>query len=393
VSVFVPPDGKTYRYSFYFQKRRYAGSTGQRTKVAAERVEAKLKERLREEAAGLAPSTPAASPSIADWAEVYYEHVLQSPDTISRPERVLFNLRVVLRFWGRRPSGTDPKDPIVPGAPYRDLRLADPIRDPDLVAAFEDWMLARGVSPQTRNQYRSTMRQLYRLAQQPRWRKRTGVLVNPFDGIYRERARGREVIVTKDQLRAMLAHASYHVRLAIAIGALAPKLRLASILALRWSEHFDPALTFITVHRHKTATRTGRPQVIPISKQLRSILLDARRRATSDHVITYRGQPVASIRSGVRGAALAAGVPYGRFTDDGATFHTLRHTAATILAELDVAEGKRKAVMGHQHLGTTQKYTHLRPMFEVAPVEQLSAELPIEDLVTRPHRRAQRARG
>jgi integrase len=67
---------------------------------------------------------------------------------------------------------------------------------------------------------------------------------------------------------------------------------------------------------------------------------------------------------------MAAGVPYGRFIDDGVTFHTLRHTAATILAELEVGEGKRKAVMGHRHLGTTQKYTHLRPMHEVAPLER-----------------------
>jgi site-specific recombinase XerC len=78
-----------------------------------------------------------------------------------------------------------------------------------------------------------------------------------------------------------------------------------------------------------------------------------------------------------------AGLPYGRFVDDGVTFHTLRHTAATILAELEVSESKRKAeTMGHRHMMTTQKYTHLRPMRSRPIVEALSAVLPISDLVT-----------
>ena len=82
---------------------------------------------------------------------------------------------------------------------------------------------------------------------------------------------------------------SYHVRLAVAIAALAPKLRLASVLALTWSENIDADFRFITVRRHKTVTRVRRPQVVPISEQLRSILHDARRR-THTHVVEYRGR-------------------------------------------------------------------------------------------------------
>jgi hypothetical protein len=64
-----------------------------------------------------------------------------------------------------------------------------------------------------------------------------------------------------------LTHASYHVRLAVAIAALAPKLRLASVLALTWQEHLDPELRFITVRQHKTSKTLRRPQVVPISEQ------------------------------------------------------------------------------------------------------------------------------
>jgi integrase len=144
------------------------------------------------------------------------------------------------------------------------------------------------------------------------------------------------------------------------------------------------------VRTHKTVAKIKRPLVIPISVQLRRVLEDARRRAPGKFVITYRGRPVATIRGGLKAAALAAGVPYGRFIENGVTFHTLRHTAATILAELDVSESKRKSVMGHEHLGTTQKYTHLRPVHELPPLEQLSAALPLTDLVTLPWTRATR---
>ncbi len=388
MTVYLPKDCKSWRYTFVHKGKRYAGSTGQLRKADALKWEENAKLTLRRQLGGL---EPVESPRFSDWAEIYYDQVATGPRAVTRPDRVEFILRVVLRFWGAKPSGRDPKNRIVEGEPYHDLRLADAIADPDHIVAFEDWMTARGIAGQTRNQYRSTLRQMYQLALQPRWRKKTGIQTNPFDGIYRDRPGARTVTTTPDELRRVLAHASYHVRLAVAIGALAPKLRLGNILALRWSVHVDPGLTFITMHEHKTAAATGRPLVIPIAPQLQRILAHARRRsATSDYVVTYHGQPIQSLRGGLRAACEAAGVPYGRFTADGATFHTLRHTAATILAELDVGEQKRQAVMGHQHLATTQRYTHLRPVSERAPLELLSTALPMEDLVTARWTRATR---
>lgn len=82
-------------------------------------------------------------------------------------------------------------------------------------------------------------------------------------------------------------------------------------------------------------------------------------------------------------------MPYGRGVN-GVTFHSLRHTAATLLAELDVPAERRQAVMGHTSIETTQQYTHLRPEHERPTVEALSAAMPIADLVTQPRRRAER---
>lgn len=389
VTVYRPKDCKRWRYSFEFKKTRYTGSTGCSIEKDAIAWERAYKLRLERQAAGLELRGPEETPSITDWAAVYYTHAAQE---VTRPERIEDLLRVVLRFWGRRPSGKNLKNPPKEGEPYKDLRLGDPIANPDLIVAFEDWMRAKGWAGQTKNQYRSVMNQMYKLAHQPQHRKKTGVTAqtNPFDKIARSRTETRDVTIDPDDLRRLLSHASYHLRLAVAIGALAPKLRLANILALRWSRNIDRELKYITVQHHKTRRHTERPLVVPIVAQLRRILHQARERTRGDIVVSYRGQAVKSLRGALQGAAKAAGLPYGRSIENGLTFHTLRHTAATMLAELDISESKRKAVMGHKHLETTQRYTHLRPVKELAPLEQLSAVLILDDVVMQPGRRAVR---
>jgi integrase len=397
MTVYLPKGSKSYWYDFWFRGERHRGNTHLTRPEKARIVEGNRRQKLREQAAGIAVLDPSDSPLISDFAEDYYEHAAKR---LTRPERVEDNLRVLLRFWGNRPSGKNLKNPVVEGEPYHGLCLLDPIVEPEWLMRFDAWMDSRtvrvhkqGEAPrriggQTRNQYRSTMSEMYKLAMQPQWRKRTGVTMNPFAGLYRDPTAGREVALEPDDVRKLLEHASYHVRLAVAIGALAPKLRLANVLKLEWERHFDHGLHFITVEQHKTRTHTKRPLVIPISGQLREILEDARKRSSGDYVVTYRGEPISEIRGGLRAAAERAHLPYGRFSEDGLTFHTLRHTAATLMLEMDIETGKRKAVMGHQTAATTEKYEHLKPVKQRAPVEQLSAALPIKDLVTVPWRRA-----
>jgi hypothetical protein len=130
----------------------------------------------------------------------------------------------------------------------------------------------------------------------------SGVTLNPFRDVPREAVVERMVTISLEDLRSWLRNASYHIRLAVAIAALAPKLRLANVLALTWNEHIDPDLRYITVHRHKTVATLRRPQVVPISDQLRLILKDARQR-TGTYVVEYRGGPS-------RRFAAACGAPW-----------------------------------------------------------------------------------
>jgi integrase len=214
-----------------------------------------------------------------------------------------------------------------------------------------------------------------------------------MDGVPRDRRVVRQAELSIEQLRSWMAHASYHVRLAMAIAALAPKLRLANVLGLEWTAHLDRSLTRITLYEHKTFTKTGRPIVQEISAQLRDILLDAKQRNRGRWVVSYRGARVRSIRGGVKSAAERAHIVYGRATTDGATFHTIRHAVATWLAEMDdLSEPQRAALLAHAHIGTTQGYTHLRPVRERKPLERLSGQTPVAAIVTAPWRRWSKGR-
>jgi hypothetical protein len=269
---------------------------------------------VRRRAAGLLDIRDA--PAFADWAGVYYEYKSASRFKVKRPEQIAVLVRVALRFWGRRP--TKPED-VVAGEPYHDLTLGDPVLEPEWLLRFDQWMDQHRFSASHRNHLRTQISGMYKVAALPEYRKRTGVEphVHPMMGVPRDRQRPRDVTLTPAQVTAWIAHASYHIRLAIAIAALAPKLRLSNILALEWERHLDASLTRLTVEDHKTDRRTGRPLVVMISTQLRDILDDARTRRTSRFVVSYHHDGVRWIRGGVRQAAARANIPYGRHRPDG----------------------------------------------------------------------------
>ena len=148
-------------------------------------------------------------------------------------------------------------------------------------------MRGRGSSPQTRNHYRSVLRGMYKTALLPAYRTVSGVTLNPFRDVPRETVVERTVTISLEDLRSWLKNASYHVRLAVAIAALAPKLRLANVLALTWQEHIDPDLRYITVHRHKTAATLNGRRSCRSAISSGVILTDARQR-THTYVVEYR---------------------------------------------------------------------------------------------------------
>lgn len=379
MTVYRPKGRKTYRYDFVYLGERHLGNTSQVRQDDAELVESKIKLKLRQQAAGIAPFDPSETPRFQAWAPIV---VAYQKKYTTRPDLVQRAIDVVLEFWGDEPA-TPRKAPAVPrrrrgAAPYHDLRLGDPIANPKWIVRFLDWIDARGVSGSTRNTYLSTLSTFYRVALEPQYRVDANVPSNPFRDIRRSPRQGRLVALEPDVVLQWIGAAAYHVALAATIAALAPKMRLQTILGLQWAAHFDKALTRCTVQHHKTAGRTAAPQVTPLSGQLQEILRFERERATNGHVVTFHGEPVVSITRGARGAAERVGLTWGI---QHVTFHTIRHSIATLLADLGLSEALRKELLGHTEIRTTQQYTHLAARSQVDPHEQLSAVLPLKALV------------
>lgn len=387
MTVFYDAKSKGWRFDFQFLKRRHVSPRGFETKKEARDAEAERRRVLRRQAAGLETGTTADSPAFQDWAEVY----LQDLERRGRPiDGQVHRLRAVLRFFGRRPDR-----PLAPheAGPYHDLRLVDVVVDPVWLDRFEAWMGERRIAPATRNRYRSAVSQLYAVAMRPRFRQATGVKENPMRGVERDTERGRTIVLTLPQLRAVLEHASRHLWVTIMVAAMAPALRVGSILRLRWDENLDPDLRLLTVHQHKTARLIGRPIVMPVTPALQRVLLavKATQRPEAKWVITYRGKPVKTIDTGLKAACAAAGVPYGRAVPGGVTFHTIRHSALTYLAELGVPDALRKDAGGHATYAMVQHYTHLSAAHLVTPLGQLSDHLAVVGpVVELPPRRARR---
>lgn len=406
MTTFKHPNGKAYRYDFWLklpgdkESQRYTGNTGQVTKADADLVEAKIKIGLRREGAGIAPVDRMRTPSFTRWADVHLEYV-KAHNKISGVDQFEGNIRKVLRFFGRRPQ-RPPSFDDVPSryrdierqreadAPYHDLRLLDPITDPEWVEKFERWMTTQGYSGARKNQLRSAASGFYATALRLAYRKRSGVMANPFENLERDDVVSRERTLSQPQLWTWIASAAPHARIAMSIAAYAPKLREGVILELDWKEHFDPDLTRIVVQRHKARRKTRRPQIVLIHPDLRSILKwwrDQHPRAS--HVVLYRDEPVTSLKTTLRAAVTRANLhlsPDQQLTygaKDGVTFHTIRHTMATMLAELGVGEKLREAVMG-QTQDTIQKYTHLVPTHEKQPMARLARKLKLVGAVQGP---------
>jgi integrase len=403
MTVYRGKKDKTYRYDFEYRGQRYWGSTGQSKKRAAEDAERKIREGVERATAGLPPTTPppvAQSPKIQDWANVYVAHQARRGKKIAPLTR---DLAVALKFFGAAPAGITPSD----DEPYHDLTLLQVANDPMWVERFEQWMDARRVTIPVRvarnapvvmrkttrkigasakNHYRSAMSGLYKVALLAKHKAMTNVSANPWDDVPRDSTKRRSTMVTTAQLRMWMQKSAYHVKLAIAIAALAPKLRLANILGLRWGTNdVNLQTSLITVQEHKTLAETGLPLVVPISPMLKAILEHAhtRRDKRTHAVISYKGTRIRSLKTGLRNAARRAGISYG-LKKGGVTFHSLRHYAATTLAALGVPEGLRKETMGHQDLATTQIYTHLAAQHQREPLAQLAAVTPLADLFVAP---------
>ena len=121
-------------------------------------------------------------------------------------------------------------------------------------------------------------------------------------------------------------------------------MRKGEILNLTW-DRIDLKSRMIRLKAEDVKEKL--PKKIPISCTLK-LVLDALPRSIHDHhVFLFKGKPVSDIRTALKAGCDAARVPYGRDTENGFTFHDLRHTFQVNARRAGVDKNVRMVIMGH----------------------------------------------
>ncbi len=89
------------------------------------------------------------------------------------------------------------------------------------------------------------------------------------------------------------------------------------------------------------------PKVIPISKFLRTILMQIPERGREGAGFTYAGKPVKDISDGLKTACQNSDTLYGRFVENGFIFHDLRHTFTTNARRAWIHKNVVMTIQGH----------------------------------------------
>lgn len=144
---------------------------------------------------------------------------------------------------------------------------------------------------------------------------------------------------TSSELAAVLAAAPAGIRAAVALGAFAG-LREADALSLRWDAYRDGALAL-------RQAKTGEPIWMPAHTTLRAALEDLPHR---EGVIVRGAQGRPLTPAGFRALffRLLRALREAGSVGEGLTYHGLRHTVATALAEAGAGTRDIMAITGHQ---------------------------------------------
>lgn len=206
----------------------------------------------------------------------------------------------------------------------------------------------------TVNRYRMAMQSLIRFAKQKRLLPRGWV--SPFADIPQHKENpGKVRFLTPEEEQRLMDAARLQswvllpllIRLAIVTG-----LRRGALLALRWCDvELEGEAPFVTVER----TKNGDAHVSPITPDLVQEFKRMRRVRTLDTDLIFVGKHFHiphDFRHGFNEACKLAGL-------ENVTFHTLRHTSCSRLAQAGVDILAIAEHAGHRSLTMTRRYSHL----------------------------------
>jgi integrase len=172
----------------------------------------------------------------------------------------------------------------------------------------------------------------------------------------------RQRYLSRDEIKRLRVECAPHL-LNIVDCAINTGMRKGEILSLRWSQIRDGLI-------YLRKTKTDRARQIPINNTLAATLdrlskhgepsnikrLDGGNtpmpRPRTDHVFTYRGDPIKNVRKAFMTALSKADIEDCRF-------HDLRHTFASHLVINGASLKSVQELLGHQDIKMTMRYAHL----------------------------------
>ena len=186
--------------------------------------------------------------------------------------------------------------------------------------------------------------------------------------------RRKTVVLTREQLAMLLQSLQGAVK-TLAITTAMTGLRIGEVLALRWGNvDFDKNVIRVReavyLGHFSTPKTTSSIRDVPLGPALRQALIDARKGAPDDALVfaTRNGTTLDAkniLRRCIKPTCARLGLPI-------ITWHSFRHTHATLLSDLGESLKTAQAQLGHSRLSTTAEiYTHVVPASQRAAVEKL----------------------
>jgi integrase len=244
------------------------------------------------------------------------------------------------------------------------------------------------IKPSSVNREMSCLRQMLDEAVEKKWLDRS-----PFaDGksLHLKENNKRECWLTPDEARKLFKECPVHLQHIIEC-VLYTGMRRKEVLNLKWQQIRGDWI-YLGVD-----TKTGNPVTIPISEPLwrlfeqlqgnggtnPSNVVDLEGKAVKQagskkrkgFVFLFKGQPVKDVKTALKTACERAGIPYGRNTPNGITFHSLRHSFGSLVQQTQRDIRITQQLMNHKSIQMTERYTHSRSEAKMDAVNSLDWDL------------------
>jgi len=346
-------------YIFWYEGGRdRKKSTGTRNRIEADQALSKYNVEKEQPIDLISPTKRIIADVLAAYAEEHVVHI------VSR-ETTGFNLKTLIPFWGHRTVADVRPVLCREYAQYRrdkakkaDKKASDGLisRELGVLAAAINHDFKQGRIPAPVPIWKPAA-----TAPKDRWLTREEV-VRLLKAVRTKRRTNPKTGQVRFHSYAMW-HLSFFILMALYTAA-----RKEAILTLQWSQ-VDLERGIIDLNKTGSKVTNKRRAIVPIPSRLMTFLKIARRRAPEncpDHyVINYYGKPILridqSFRRVVKDAELKDVTP-----------HTLRHTAATWMAQANVPLWVISKYLGHTSTRTTERiYAHHNPTFLMQAKEAL----------------------